>query len=391
MAVKDTLTLNMQDKGLLASLFFAEFTRGAFFLTFLPLYAVYHLHLTVAAVGLATSVHYGTQTVYNTMAGWQVDRARRPTVLSGLALGLVSLIIMRLHPVSLVLIVASAVFGLAMAPIWLAVISQVAPVEHEERTTRISTVFMVWLGGAGLGPVAITFVLGMNERLAFGFLIATFSIALLLAAGSTASTPSKSLPASEFLRDLQRLFREMSVTRLLIPGMFLQTMTASMLLPVLPVYMEKIGFTHSEYGFLLLTGGAFAAGLFVPMSRVVDRYPLKYLLFLGFGLIALIFMLFTRVKSLYPIYAMAAMAGISYAIVLPAWNSLLAKAIPPDRQATGWGVFSTVEGAGAAIGPVLGGILAKDLGYHSPFAFGTVIFLVMALFYLLYPAKKLLR
>ncbi|HUW65176.1 MAG TPA: MFS transporter [Spirochaetia bacterium] len=391
MAVKDALTLNLQDKGLLATLFFAEFTRGAFFLTFLPIYAVYHLHLTVAAVGLATSIHYGTQTVYNTMAGWQVDRARRPTVLSGLGLGLISLVIMRFHPVSLVLIVASAVFGLAMAPVWLAVISQVAPIEHDERTTRISTVFMVWLGGAGLGPVVINFVLGINDKLAFWFLILTFSIALLLATGSTAPVPPKNLPASAFLRDLKQLFREMSVTRLILPGMFLQTMTAAMLLPVLPVYMEIMGLTHSQYGLLLMAGGVTAVAFFVPMSRVAERYPLKYLLFVGFGLISAAFLLFTRVKDMLPLYVMAALVGFCYAIVLPAWNSLLAKAIPPERQATGWGVFSTVEGAGAAIGPVLGGVLAKDLGYHAPFAFGTVIFLVMALFYLLYPANKLLR
>jgi len=391
LAVKDALTLNLQDKGLLATLFFAEFTRGAFFLTFLPIYAVYHLHLTVAAVGLATSIHYGTQTVYNTMAGWQVDRARRPTVLSGLGLGLISLVIMRFHPVSLVLIVASAVFGLAMAPVWLAVISQVAPIEHDERTTRISTVFMVWLGGAGLGPVVINFVLGINDKLAFWFLILTFSIALLLATGSTAPVPPKNLPASAFLRDLKQLFREMSVTRLILPGMFLQTMTAAMLLPVLPVYMEIMGLTHSQYGLLLMAGGVTAVAFFVPMSRVAERYPLKYLLFVGFGLISAAFLLFTRVKDMLPLYVMAALVGFCYAIVLPAWNSLLAKAIPPERQATGWGVFSTVEGAGAAIGPVLGGVLAKDLGYHAPFAFGTVIFLVMALFYLLYPANKLLR
>jgi MFS family permease len=383
--------LNPRDKGLLATLFFAEFTRGAFFLGFLPTFAVYRLHLTVATVGLATTIHYGTQTVYNTMAGWQVDRARRPTVLSGLGLGLLSLVIMRFHPVSMVLIVASATFGLAMAPIWLAVISQVAPVEHEERTTRISTVFMVWLGGAGSGPVVINFVLGLKEHLAFGVLIATFALALLLAAGSTMPAPPKDLAASEFFRDIARLFREMSVTRLLLPGMFLQTMTAAMLLPVLPVYMRSIGFSHSQYGLLLLAGGVTAAAFFVPMSRLADRYPLKYLLFLGFGFITVGFMFFTRVEVMSLLYAMAALVGLSYAVVLPAWNSLLARAIPPERQATGWGVFSTVEGAGAAIGPVVGGILAKNLGYQAPFSFGMVIFLVMAMFYLLYPANKLLR
>jgi len=391
LGLKDALMLNPREQGLLATLFCAEFTRGAFFLTFLPLYAVYHLHMTLAAVGLATSINYLTETVYKTMAGWQVDRARRPTVLSGLGLGLVALILMRFHPLPLVLMVASAVFGLAMSPVWLAVISQVAPVEHAERTTRISTVFMVWLAGAGTGPVIINFVLGINERWAFWFLILVWAAALVLAAGSTAPAQGPRGPEGAFLRDLGRLLREMSATRLLVPGMVLQTLAAASLLPVLPVYMTRLGFAHSQYGLFILAGGLTAVAFFVPMSRVADRYPLKYLLFLGFGLVAAGLFTFIRVRSTGPLFVLAVVVGFAYAVVLPAWNSLLAHIIPPQRQATGWGVFSTLEGVGAAIGPALGGILSKNAGYQAPFIFAATVFLAMALFYLLYPGPRLLR
>jgi len=391
LGLKDALKLNPREQGLLAALFCAEFTRGAFFLTFLPLYAVYHLHMTLAAVGLATSINYLTETVYKTMAGWQVDRARRPTVLSGLGLGLIALVLMRFHPLPLILMVAAAVFGLAMSPVWLAVISQVAPVEHAERTTRISTVFMVWLAGAGTGPVIINFVLGIDERWAFWFLILVWTAALVLAAGSTTPAEARNVTEGAFLRDLGHLLREMSSTRLLVPGMVLQTLAAASLLPVLPVYMTRLGFTHGQYGLFILAGGLTAVALFVPASRVADRYPLKYLLFLGFGLVAASLIIFIRVRTPLPLFLLAVAVGFAYAVVLPAWNSLLARTIPPHRQATGWGVFSTLEGAGAAVGPAIGGILSKNMGYHAPFAFAASVFLAMALFYLLYPGPKLLR
>ena len=63
-----------RDLGLLMVLFLMEFTRGAFFLTFLPLYAVNYLSISVAAAGLAVSAHYLFETLFKSTAGWELDR-----------------------------------------------------------------------------------------------------------------------------------------------------------------------------------------------------------------------------------------------------------------------------------------------------------------------------
>jgi len=76
--------------------------------------------------------------------------------------------------------------------------------------------------------------------------------------------------------------------------------------------------------------------------------------------------------------------------VLPSWNTLLSRAVPPDQQATGWGLFSTVEGLGITIGPALGGILAVSSGPGTALIAAAGILMVMTLFYAVFPLDSLL-
>ncbi|MDD4334421.1 MAG: MFS transporter, partial [Desulfotomaculaceae bacterium] len=108
-----------KELGLILVLFLIEFTRGAFFLTFLPLYAVNYLGISVAAAGLAVSAHYLGETLCKGAAGWHLDRKGYPVLLLGLLVGLVTLLIMKHSDAPVVLILGSASFGLAVSPVWL--------------------------------------------------------------------------------------------------------------------------------------------------------------------------------------------------------------------------------------------------------------------------------
>jgi len=80
--------------------------------------------------------------------------------------------------------------------------------------------------------------------------------------------------------------------------------------------------------------------------------------------------------------------GLSYGAVLPAWNSLLAGSIPPKQQATGWGLFSAVEGLGMSVGPVVGGFLAGGFSTSQALLGAAGVLSLMAFFYLLYPVAN---
>ncbi len=390
--LKKILT-SKKELGLILVLLLMEFTRGAFFLTFLPLYAVNYLGITVAAAGLAVSVHYLTETLFKGAAGWQLDRKGYPVLLLGLLIGLAALLLMKSSDSPVVLALGSASFGLGVSPVWLAVISGVAPVQLKERATRMGLVFAVWLLGGGGGPVVINFFISRDYSLAFWLLIVLWGCALAVALLMIPLKERKTDDSAgfSFWKEIALMAQNQAVKKILLPGMFLQTMTGGILLPLLPLYaQDKLGLNPNQYALLLLAGGAAAAVSFLPMGRLADFLRLKTLLGCGFAMSAISLAFFSIARDPSGAYLLAALVGFSYAVVLPAWNNLLAKVIPPDRQATGWGVFSTVEGMGIAAGPALGGLLASNFGISSALTVSTVLLALMSCFYFIYPVEKVL-
>ena len=389
-----TILTSKKEFGLLLVFFLVEFTRGAFFLTFLPLYAVNYLGISVVSAGLAVSAHYLMETLFKGAAGWQLDRKGYPVLLLGMLLGLASLLIMKSYSNPVVLMLGSALFGLAVSPVWLAVISGIAPVQLKERATRMGIVFAVWLIGGGGGPVVINFFIARDYDTAFWLLIVLWSTALLVTLIAIPVMERKPGEGSgfSFWKEVSRMAENQLFKKVLIPGMFLQTMTGGLLLPLLPLYAQnKIGLTPGQYAVMLLAGGVAAALSFLPMGHLADHFRLKTLLGSGFAMSAISLVLFTLVaREPLSAYLLAGLVGFSYAVVLPAWNNLLAKAIPPERQATGWGVFATVEGMGIAVGPALGGIMAKTYEISSVLILCAVLLAAMSCFYFLYPIEKII-
>lgn len=385
-------TLSRKDWVLLLVLFITEFARGAFYLSFLPIYAVNFLGLSVTAAGFAVSAHYMTETVSKTAAGWYFDRTGRPVLIGGLLLSLLSLIIMKTWPLPAVLVLASALFGLGVSPVWLGVLSEVAPVDSPDRASRIGMVFSAWLAGAGSGLVSVNFILHRGYETAFWVIIILWLVSL------TATwlflpdvIPATATKYSGLMESLCCLAGNTVMTRVLIPGMFLQTFSAGMLLPVLPLFARnQLGLNSTQYGLLLSAGGGTAVICFLLLGWLVNRVMLKSLLATGFGLSALSIGLLANSHSARSAFFLATLLGFSYALVLPAWNSLLARVIPPERQATGWGLFATVEGLGVAIGPALGSLVAHSMGNMATLLLTTVILSGIALFYIFYPLEKVL-
>lgn len=379
-----------QDYALIFLLFLTELTRSAFFLTFWPLYAVNYLHLSVVNAGLILSAHYLAETLFKTAAGCQLDSRGKPVLLVGLTVSLFSLWGIYHQQEPLLILVLAGLFGLGFAPVWLAVISNVAPIDHPNRASRMGYVFSAWLLGAGAGPVGINFVLSAGYRPAFQLLIVFWFLCLVLSL--LIPLPAKTSCIRVPLADqFKRLATDPMVTKVLLPGMFLQTLAASLLLPILPLYATgTLGLTSQQYGLLLTSGGAATVLFLVPMGKLADRLPLKKILSTGFLLSALFLSLFPLFREWTTLLLLVALVGLSYAIVLPAWNCLLARAIPAEHQATGWGIFTTLEGLGIAVGPTLGGAIAGWLHPAGAIYLSAFILAGMGLFYLFYSFDRTL-
>lgn len=381
-------------KSLLLLMFVTEFARGAFFYTFLPTWTVNDLNVSITIVGLTVSANYLSETIFKTLAGWEFDRLGRRILIAGLFLSLLSLLMFKLWPVPAVLIGGAALFGLGFSPVWLGVISRVAPVGIPNRASRIGLVFSSWLAGAGGGMISINFFMSKSHDLIYWLIVTLWALSLPIAWFATAGKNNLPEPIAKNYRGILNALKKMasnSLTRLLIPGMFLQTLAAGLLLPVLPIFAQKsLLLNHNQYGILLLTGGAAAVIMLLPMGYLADRLALKALLATGFGASGLMLILLIYCHGFKEIICLAVLLGFSYAMILPAWNSLLAKIIPPESQATGWGVFATIEGLGITFGPALGAFIAGKIGLNATLIMTACVLLTASFFYLLCPFEKML-
>ncbi|WP_047152936.1 MFS transporter [Aneurinibacillus tyrosinisolvens] len=371
----------------LAVLVVVEFVRGAFLISFLPIYATNQLHISISMVGIAVTAHYLTDTAVKIAIGYLLDRfSSRVVVQIGLLISLSGLLGVLFSQQGWLLILSSATFGVGISPIWLVCLSKV---KEEERATQMGLLYSFWLAGMGAGPVLMNFLIDQSYTLSFWMLIVLWIAGGLLSFQISNETISKPDVVS-VKKQFQLLWQNLKRMRPLLPGMVLQTAAAGMLVPILPQFATRhLGLTYSQYSYLLMLGGAGAVIGLIPMGKLSDTFGKKWFFVLGFGIFSIALYSLTFVSTVYSSMAWALVLGISYAAVLPAWNALMSYYVPSGQEGLGWGVLSSVEGIGVIIGPILGGWIAQWFNDIVTVWVSAGLLGCIALFYLFFPFQRL--
>jgi len=173
--------------------------------------------------------------------------------------------------------------------------------------------------------------------------------------------------------------RRRSLQNLFIAGLLFWSSLGS-LLPTLPLYVQYIGGTKQQIGFVI---GAFAIGLLLSrpwLGTMADTKSRKLVLMLGslIAEIASIAYLFTH--SIPFLLLIRAFHGISVAAFTSGYSALVTDLSPEGRKGELIGYMSLVNPIGFAIGPALGGYVQSWLGYN-PLFFMSSILALLALIY----------
>lgn len=402
---------------LLIIMFVVEFVKGALLLTILPVYMKTTLGASAFIIGWTLAAQYIGDNVLRTPVGWIIDRlGYRVTMLTGVLLTFLSVIIMAITTQYSWMIIGCALLGFGTAPLWPCVITGTTEVAGDDsKATIMSVVYMAWLSGVGLGPVAINFFVGENNyAFAFKLLIGCMTLVVLVAlmlprkpavgvqSGSReekkVTTMSGQVKRHRWLNSvstyLSEVRKSMSVSPLMFPAMFAQTFALGILTPILTLYAKDVlQLSSFQYSMFLIAGGAVTVIFLIPMGKMVDRLGIRPFLLIGFTLSSAALLLFTYVKSMGMLYALVAVLGAGYAFIIPSWNALIASAIPPEKRGAVWGFFLTIEGLGMIVGPIVSGKLWDVYGYHAPFltsGFVLALLLVLQMFISI-PKKGMVR
>ncbi|GGD86784.1 MFS transporter [Paenibacillus nasutitermitis] len=367
-------------------LFLVEFVRGAMLISFLPIFGEKTLGLTLDIIGVAITAHYLIDTMLKMAIGYLLDRfSIRFIVHTGLLFSLAGVLLFQFASQPWIFIVAAGVYGVGISPIWIVCLTKVS---EEQRATQMGFLYTIWFIGLGSGPVVCNILLDYSTKFPYYLLLGLSFAAWILSLfiSNRQNNAVTSLPLREQFAILKERLGHM---RLLLPGMVLQTMGAGMLVPILPSFAEKhLGMSGTQYSMLLLAGGAFTVLSLIPLGRLSDKLGgKKWFLVLGFGGIGIALYLIGMAPPLWESILLACVLGFSYATLLPAWNALLANYVPPMQQGLGWGIFSTVEGVGGMLGPVVGGTLASWHGESLVIWASAVMFVVIGFFYIWFPFR----
>lgn len=183
---------------------------------------------------------------------------------------------------------------------------------------------------------------------------------------SEGKTPGETAPASE------RLFLAVVAA-----AVFVSVMAGTMVNVVVPAVGEDFGATEAQVGWIV-TAHLLVFAVGVPLyGRISDFFSLRRLFTAGLLVFAagsllcavapnLPLLVFGRVVQAVGDAAIPALAGVA-----------VAKVLPPGRRGAALGLIVSSVGVGAAVGPIVGGVVEQFLGWQ--FLFYGVLAMALAL------------
>lgn len=376
-------------------LFMTELVRGMYVLSYLPaLPSIEAISLTLASVVI--TVHFVFDAATNAWLGFIMRKiGARWTMAGTYALMAAAMSMIILSQDFFALLIASALLGVSVCPIW---IFALANVDEATRGKDMGFIFFSWLSGLGSGMVLMNFIIGAVGEAAVVVMIGAVVLNILMyvfipgkfkvvADDRSSGAGKKRLPLKETLVILRRHMGN-------IPGIMLQALGVGMLLPVLPTYITGLlELSFFEYTIFILVIFALVGFSMTVLSRGLDSYSSKFTMLIictGFFVYAVGIMWFSTLHTVWIIFLIVAFIGLSYGVMLPAWNKYLAGTIMEEKKSESWGLISSLQGMGAMIGPVVGGLTADIFGtVTATLVASGLIFLVLTIYYAGMFARKL--
>ena len=158
-----------------------------------------------------------------------------------------------------------------------------------------------------------------------------------------------------------------SLLTLFTAGLLFWSSMAS-LLPTLPLYVQSVGGTKQQIGFVM---GAFAIGLLLSraqLGKLADSRGRKIVLLVGASVAAIAPLGYLLAKSIPLLLLIRAFHGISIAAFTTAYSALVTDLSPPGKRGELIGYMSLVSPIGLAFGPAIGGFVQAWVGYTPLFA-----------------------
>lgn len=377
---------NAQTIELSLIVFLWQASVGVFFLSLVQQYLPEQLHAGAAFPGYAMALYGAVRFLWQPVAGWLADRiGHRLMMVMGGALTLPILVAMMQVPDERAFLGLSALLGMAGATAWPALLAHVAETNERGRRGRVMNALnLSQLMGLGIGTmVGVTLFDYISYGAAFVACLVFNALALVFvlrrhqgtkvcagaADGKVASKPAPCESATAWRPGVLLLAA-------IVLFLSLGTTVHS---PIIGQYLrEVLNVQFSQMALLLIAPGAVAAVLVIKLGHLADRFGRQVPLIAGLAVAAASIFALTLTRNPYIAVNLVVLAGLAYAISLPAWSAAALDATDLGSRGVILGILAAVQGLGGAMGQALGGQMGQLWGPLAPFKFGA-LFLVIAM------------
>lgn len=146
-----------------------------------------------------------------------------------------------------------------------------------------------------------------------------------------------------------------------------------------PIYLETIGqLSLFQIGQLRALLGLMMMVFTFFAGVLVDRYGERWVIVMGFLVQGLAYLVFLSAASFRDFGLSAALMGIGFGIMSPAYDALVTRLIPASMRGTAFGLFWSSQGVISLPAPWAGGWLWERLGPRAPFGLTAFIALLSA-------------
>jgi MFS family permease len=364
--------------------FLWQASSGVFLLSLVQQYLPQQLQAGGAFPGYALAIYAGARFLLQAPAGWLADRiGRQRTLTLGIAISLPSIYLMLQVQDPQSFLVFSALYGAGSAAIWPAIMAYVGDSEDTANRGRTLTMLnMAQLLGLGAGTMAgVTLTDLISYQAAFAACLMFSALALLFAyrgARNDAHTAPRVSEERVGNIDLRSL---LSTRLILLAGIaLLLSIATTVQAPVVGQYSHDVLRTKmSMLGLMILGPGIVAAYLVIRFRHLADRFGRQPPLIAGLATAAGCYAALSVTS--HPLLAvnLVVLAGLAYAISIPAWGAAALDATEFGGRGLVLGVLATVQGLGGAAGQAVGGLTNNAFGPVAPFRLGAILLAVAML------------
>lgn len=163
-------------------------------------------------------------------------------------------------------------------------------------------------------------------------------------------------------------------------GLLVVMMDMTILIMALPDLLADLGSTATQQLWIVDAYSLALAGLIIPMSALADRYGRRLVLLAGFATFGLVSALVVSAEASWQVIALRAALGAAGAAIMPTTLSMLRVVFrDPVERTRALALWSMVAGAGAVLGPLVGGTLLQFFSWHAAFLVNVPVVLLAVL------------